>query len=85
LFRKAESSTSIRTRLTLSHLAVIVVAMGLTGFLLLSFLDQYFIQATEESLIAHAREHGLPLLCTPYTMFTACGRLYEKGLRGVEK
>ena len=55
MFRKAESSTSIRTRLTLSHLAVIVVAMGLTGFLLLSFLDQYFIQATEESLIAQAR------------------------------
>lgn len=39
----------------------------------------------DESLIAHAREHGLPLLCTPYTLFTACGRLYEKGLRGVEK
>jgi predicted transcriptional regulator len=39
----------------------------------------------EESLIAHACKHGLPLLSTPCTMFTACGRLYKTGLRGVEK
>ena len=39
----------------------------------------------DETLIAHARKHGLPLLYTPFTMFTACGRLYEKGVRGVEK
>jgi signal transduction histidine kinase len=47
--------TSIRTRLTLTHLAVIVVAMGLSGFLLLSLLEQYFLQAMEESLAAQAR------------------------------
>lgn len=46
---------SIRTRLTLSHLAVIVVAMSLSGFLLLSFLERYFLQAMEDSLIAQAR------------------------------
>jgi len=39
----------------------------------------------DDTLIAHAREHGLPLFSTPRTMFTACGKLYEKGLRGVEK
>ena len=39
----------------------------------------------DEALIAHARRHELPLLSTPCTMFSACGRLYEKGLRGVEK
>ena len=47
--------TSIRTRLTFSHLAVIVVAMGLSGFLLLSLLERYFLQAMEDSLVAQAR------------------------------
>jgi two-component system sensor histidine kinase BaeS len=47
--------SSIRVRLTLSHLAVIILAMGLSGFLLLSFLERYFLQATEDSLLAQAR------------------------------
>jgi signal transduction histidine kinase len=47
--------TSIRTRLTFSYLAVIVVAMGLSGFLLISLLERYFLQAMEDSLIAQAR------------------------------
>jgi two-component system OmpR family sensor kinase len=47
--------SSIRTRLTFSHLAVIVVAMGLSGFLLLSLLERYFLQAMEDSLVAQAR------------------------------
>jgi signal transduction histidine kinase len=47
--------SSIRVRLTLSHLVVIVLAMGLSGFLLLSFLEGYFLQAMEDSLIAQAR------------------------------
>jgi signal transduction histidine kinase len=45
----------IRLRLTLSHLLVIVLAMGLSGFLLLSLLEQYFLRAMEDSLIAQAR------------------------------
>mgnify|MGYP001025910060 CR=1 FL=1 len=47
--------SSLRTRLTLSHLAVIVVAMGLSGFLLLSLLEGYFLEATRESLVAQAQ------------------------------
>ncbi len=47
--------TSLRTRLTFSHLFVIALAMGLSGFLLLSFLERYFLEATEESLLAQAR------------------------------
>ncbi len=46
---------SIRTKLTLSYLAVIVVAMGLSGFLLLSLLDHYFMEAMEQSLLAQAQ------------------------------
>jgi HAMP domain-containing protein len=47
--------SSIRGRLTLSHLAVIVVAMGLSGFVLLSLMEGYFLQAMEDSLVAQAR------------------------------
>lgn len=47
--------SSLRVRLTLSHLVVIVLAMGLSGFLLLSFAERYFLQATEDSLITQAR------------------------------
>jgi type II secretory pathway component PulL len=47
--------SSIRMRLTLSHLAVIVVAMALSGFLLISLLEQYFVEAIEDSLAAQAR------------------------------
>jgi len=36
-------------------------------------------------MINHAKEHGLPLLSTKFTMFSSCGRLFAKGLRGVEK
>jgi signal transduction histidine kinase len=49
------SLSSLRARLTLSHLAVIVVAMGLSGFLLLSLLEDYFLEATRESLVAQAQ------------------------------
>ncbi len=36
-------------------------------------------------MIAQAREYGLPLLSTPFTMFTSCGRLFARGLWGVEE
>ena len=39
----------------LSHLVVIVLAMGLVALTLLSFLENYFLQSTEDSLIAQAR------------------------------
>ncbi len=38
----------------------------------------------DQDMIQQAREHGMPLLSTPFTMFTACGRLFKQGLRGVE-
>ncbi|MBN2389857.1 MAG: HAMP domain-containing protein [Anaerolineae bacterium] len=39
----------------LSHLAVIVLAMGFSGVLLLSFLERYFLEAIEDSLVAQAQ------------------------------
>lgn len=35
-------------------------------------------------MIAQAGEHDIPLLLTPFTLFSACGRLYSRGLSGVE-
>jgi len=35
-----------------------------------------------DDLIKMARENGMALLSTRYSMFLACGRLYEAGLRG---
>jgi len=39
----------------LSHLAVILVATALSGFLLLSLVESYFLQAMEDNLAAQAR------------------------------
>lgn len=36
----------------------------------------------DEGMIALARERGIVLLSTGHRMFSACGLLYEKGLRG---
>jgi signal transduction histidine kinase len=47
--------SSLRARLVFSHLIVIVLAMGVAGLLLLSFLETYFFRSTEDSLIAQAR------------------------------
>jgi signal transduction histidine kinase len=53
---------SIRVRLTLSHLLVIVIAMGLSGSLLLSSIERYFLQAAEESLMVQAQITAQTLL-----------------------
>lgn len=36
-------------------------------------------------VLAQARAHRMPLLSTPFTMYSACGRLFARGLRGVEE
>jgi predicted transcriptional regulator len=38
----------------------------------------------QEDTIALAKEKSISLLSTRYTMFESCGRLYQKGLRGVD-
>jgi predicted transcriptional regulator len=39
----------------------------------------------DPEMVAEARQHGLPVLSTPFTMFTACGRLFSQGLRGIDQ
>lgn len=36
----------------------------------------------DENMIEMAKEKGLPIIVTNHRMFSACGILYEKGLRG---
>ena len=38
-----------------------------------------------EDLVVRAKEHEIPVIRTPFTMFTACGKLFEAGLRGVDE
>jgi len=45
---------SLRTKLVLSHLLVIVVGMTLSGVLLLTFAERYLLDATAESLMTQA-------------------------------
>jgi len=47
--------SSLRQRLMLSHFIVIILAMGLVALTLLSFLENYFLQSAEDSLVAQAR------------------------------
>ncbi len=81
--------SSIRVRLTLSHLAVIVMAMGLSGFLLLSFLERYFLQSMEDSLAAQARitaqalipgamAEGLPIKAPPDANLAASNAVQQQ-------
>ena len=79
ILRGATEGAVLITGLNNIHVIRTAVIVGVAAVILVRNKEP------DESLIAHARKHGLPLLCTPYTMFTACGRLYEKGLRGVEK
>jgi predicted transcriptional regulator len=36
-----------------------------------------------QEIIEMAREEGILLLSTPYSMFVSCGRLYDRGLTGL--
>ena len=47
--------SSIRVRFIFTILAVILLVMGISGLLLFSFLRQYFLSATETSLIAQTQ------------------------------
>jgi hypothetical protein len=38
----------------------------------------------DAEMIQQAVENDMPILTTPLTLFTACGRLYRGGIRGVE-
>jgi hypothetical protein len=47
--------STLRNKLVLSHLAVLGMTIALSGFLLQTLLQQYFLGAAEDSLMAQAR------------------------------
>ncbi|MBI4673490.1 MAG: HAMP domain-containing protein [Chloroflexi bacterium] len=57
----------LTTRLVASHLLVIAVAMTLLGFLLLTLVQNYFLQAFEQSLMIQARLTAQALLAAGTT------------------
>ncbi len=57
----------LTTRLILSHLFVIAVAMALSSFLLLSLVQGYFVQALQQSLSTQARLTAQALASTGTT------------------
>lgn len=36
-----------------------------------------------EEMLTEAKSNGLPLLSTRYSLFTSCGKLYAKGIKGI--
>ena len=36
----------------------------------------------DETIVALAKDRGIVLMTTPHRMFTACGLLYQNGLKG---
>ena len=34
-------------------------------------------------IISYAEEHALPILLTPYNMFSSCGKLFKNGLKSI--
>jgi len=36
-----------------------------------------------DEMIQYAREHDLPLLSTPFNMYSSCGKLFSKGLKSI--
>lgn len=38
-----------------------------------------------DEIVQMCEEGGIAVLCSPHTLYTSCGLLYEQGLRGHEK
>ena len=37
----------------------------------------------ESEIVAYARAHEVPILLTPFNMYSSCGRLFQNGLRSI--
>ena len=79
----AESLSSIYWRLT----TLVLPRYFLHCFYFIVNIENHMFSIAElkpgEAVLDQARELGITVLTTPDSAFTTCGKLYEKGLRGV--
>ena len=64
------------TGLNSIHIVKTAVISGIVGVVL--------VRGKKPSMevMEEAKKYDLPLLATPFSMYTACGRLFKKGIRG---
>ena len=64
------------TGLNSIHIVKTAVISGIVGVVL--------VRGKKPSMevMEEANKYGLPLMATPFSMYTACGRLFKKGIRG---
>lgn len=77
LLRKPKDGALLLTGLTSIQAINTTVIAGMTAIV--------FVRGKrpDNEIILHAMKYEIPVLLTPYNMFSSCGRLYEKGLRSI--
>ena len=76
LLRGELEGSLLITGLNSIHIVKTAVISGIVGVVL--------VRGKEPSIevIEEAKKYDLPLLATSFSMYTACGRLFKKGIRG---
>lgn len=77
LLRKPKEGALLLTGLTSIQAINTSVIAGMTAIV--------FVRGKrpDNEIVLHAMKHEIPILLTPYNMFSSCGILYEKGLRSI--
>ena len=77
LLRNPKEGALLLTGLTSIHAIRTTVIAGMAAIV--------FVRGKkpDSAIISLAQENEIPLLSTPYNMYTSCGRLYSNGLKSV--
>ncbi len=77
LLRNPKEGALVLTGLNTTQVIRTAVIAGLAAVV--------FVRGKEPDaeMVLQAEENGLPLLSTPFNMYSSCGRLYKNGLQSV--